>query len=174
MKALVVTGDRFEDSELREPLRRLRAQGVEADVASTHRGVLTGKHGHRVEVDHVAAALDAADYELLLLPGGEAPAQLCRDPAVLQRVRSFVAAGKPVAAICHGPQVLAAAGVLPGRHVTGHRSVADELRAAGAVYEDREVVVDDHLVTSRHPGDLPAFMDAVMHVLGHAGHRRRS
>jgi len=166
MKALIVSADRFEDSELLEPARRLREAGVAVDIASTRQGVITGKHGQRVEANKTVAALDAADYDLLLLPGGQAPAALRGDAAVLQLVRSFVAAGKPVAAICHGPQLLAAAGVLQGRRATGYRAVADELRRAGAAYEDREVVVDGRLITSRQPADLPAFMDAVMRMLG--------
>ena len=165
MKAVIVSADRFEDSELLEPARRLREAGVAVDIASTRPGFITGKHGHRVEVDRTVAALDAADYELLLLPGGQAPADLRRDATVLQFVRSFVAATKPVAAICHGPQILAAAGVLRGRHVTGYRTVAGELQAAGAMYQDREVVVDDRLITSRQPSDIPAFMDAVLRML---------
>jgi protease I len=85
---------------------------------------------------------------------------------VLQLVRGFVAAGKPVAAICHGPQILAAAGVLNGRRATAYRTVTGELEAAGAVVEDREVVVDGRIITSRQPADLPAFIDAVMRMLG--------
>ncbi|MDP1650868.1 MAG: DJ-1/PfpI/YhbO family deglycase/protease [Rubrivivax sp.] len=136
MKALIVSADRFEDSELLEPVRRLREAGVAVDIASTRRGVVTGKHGHRVEVDKLVAALDAADDDLLLLPGGAAPAALRGDAAVLQLVRSFVAAAKPVAAICHGPQLLAAAGVLQGRRATGYRTVAGALRSAGAAHMD--------------------------------------
>jgi len=168
MRALIVSADRFEDSELIEPAKRLRGHGVAVDVASTRCGVITGKHGQHVEVNRAIEALDASDYDLLLLPGGDAPAALRRDPAVLQLVRRFVADGKPVAAICHGPQLLAEAGVLQGRRVTGYRTVADELRKAGALYEDREVVVDGRIVTSRRPADLPAFMDAVMRMLGRA------
>lgn len=168
MRALIVSADRFEDSELLEPARRLRAHGIGVDVASTRTGVITGKHGERVAVDRLVAGLDAAGYALLLLPGGQAPAALCGDAAVRQLVRDFVERRRPVAAICHGPQLLAAAGVLHGRRVTGHHAVADELRAAGAEFEDREVVVDDRLVTSRRPADLPAFMDAVMRLLGQA------
>ncbi|MBE0548205.1 MAG: type 1 glutamine amidotransferase [Rubrivivax sp.] len=165
MKALIVSADRFEDSELLEPARRLREAGVAVDIASTRRGVITGKHGHRVEVDKLVGAVDAADYDMLLLPGGQAPAALRGDAAVLRLVCSFVAAAKPVAAICHGPQLLAAAGVLQGRRATGYRTVAGELLGAGAAYEDREVVVDGNLITSRQPADLPAFMDAVMRRL---------
>lgn len=165
MKAVIVSADRFEDSELLEPARCLREAGVAVDIASTRPGFITGKHGHRVEVDRTVEALDAADYDLLLLPGGQAPADLRRDATVLKFVRSFVAAAKPVAAICHGPQILASAGVVSGRHVTGYRTVAGELQAAGAVYQDREVVVDDRIVTSRQPADLPAFIDAVLRML---------
>ncbi len=168
MKALIVSADRFEDSELLEPLRRLRDEGVTVDVASTRTGCITGKHGQRIEVDKVVAGLDAADYDLLLLPGGEAPLSLSRDPAVLQLVRGFASAGKPIAAICHGPQILAAAGLLAGRRATGTRSVAAELRAAGARYEDEEVVVDQGMITSRKPSDLPAFMREVMRALARA------
>lgn len=167
-RALIVSADRFEDSELLEPARRLREAGVAVDIASTRRGVIIGKHGSRVEVDKTVEAADSADYDLLLLPGGHAPAELRRHAAVLQLVRQFIAERKPVAAICHGPQILAAAGVVQGRHVTGYRAVASEMRAAGAVYEDAEVVVDDRLVTSRHPGDLPAFMAAMLRLLGAA------
>ncbi|WP_372526307.1 type 1 glutamine amidotransferase domain-containing protein [Piscinibacter sp.] len=165
MRALVVTADRFEDSELLEPSRRLRAAGITVDVASTRAGHVTGKHGSRVEVQTTIDTLDAASYDLLLLPGGEAPTGLRQDPRVLQLVRHFVTEGKPVAAICHGPQILAAAGVLNGRRVTGYRSVAGELRAAGAEYEDRDVVVDGTLITSRQPSDLPAFMRELIRVL---------
>lgn len=165
MKALIITGDRFEDRELVEPLRRLREEGICAEIAATRTGRIEGKHGYGVEVDKTVDAVDAGDYELLMLPGGEAPQRLRRDPAVLGLVRDFVRAGKPVAAICHGPQILAAAGALKGRHVTCYRSVAGELRAAGAEVEDREVVVDGAMITSRQPSDLPAFMREVIRAL---------
>ena len=168
MRALIVTADRFEDSELLEPLRRLRAAGVAVDIASRRAGIVTGKHGHRVEAGRGTAQLRCADYDLLLLPGGQAPATLREDPALLQLVRDFVAAAKPVAAICHGPQILAAAGVVAGRRATGYRSVAGELRAAGAQFEDRELVVDRNIITSRQPSDLPTFVDAVLRALGRA------
>jgi protease I len=166
VRVLIVTADRFEDSELLEPLRRLREAGVAVEIASTCAGRITGKHGHRIDVDRTVEVLQVADYDLLLLPGGQAPAALRRDPALLQLVRAFVAGAKPVAAICHGPQILAAAGVLTGRRATAHRSVASELKAAGANYEDRELVVDDGVITSRQPSDLPAFIDAVLRTLG--------
>jgi protease I len=166
MRALIVTADRFEDSELLEPLQRLRAAGVAVDIASNAVGTVTGKHGHRADANCRIAGLRCDDYDLLLLPGGQAPAVLRADPALLQLVRDFVAAAKPVAAICHGPQILAAAGVLAGRRATAYRTVAEELRAAGARFEDRELVIDRGVITSRQPSDLPAFIDAVLRALG--------
>jgi protease I len=88
-----------------------------------------------------------------------------KEPKALEIARSFFARGKPVAAICHGPQILISAGLLQGRHATCYTSVADELKKAGALYEDREVVVDANLVTSRQPDDLPAFMRETMKLL---------
>ncbi len=166
MRALIVTADRFEDSALIEPLQRLRAAGITVDIASTAVGTVTGKHGHRVDASCSIAGSRCEDYGLLLLPGGQAPAVLRADPALLQLVRDFVAATKPVAAICHGPQILAAAGVLAGRRATAYRTVADELRAAGAAFEDSELVVDRGVITSRQPSDLPVFIDAVLRALG--------
>jgi protease I len=162
---LIVSADRFEDSELLEPMRRMREAGMDVHVASTRMGRITGKHGQHVEVDRATQDVDAAEYDLLLLPGGDAPAGLSRDAVVLRLVRSFMADGKPVAAICHGPQILAAAGVLGARRATSAASVADQLRAAGTIFEDREVVVDQALITSRRPADLPAFIDAVVRML---------
>ena len=166
MRALIVSADRFEDSELLEPAAWLRKAGIAVTIAAPRTGTITGKHGQRVTVDTDLDHVDAAAYDLLLLPGGQAPAALSEDAAALDLVRHFVAAGTPVAAICHGPLVLAAAGVLQGRHVTSHPSVAEALRRAGALFEDREVVVDGGLITSRRPADLPAFVDAALRALG--------
>ena len=170
MKVLILSADRFEDSELTVPLARLREAGMQVDIGSFKVGTIHGKHGQQVDANRAASEIRAEDYDALLLPGGQAPAALRQDTQVLALVRHFFAAGKPVAAICHGPQVLAAAGVLPGRTLTAYRSVARELEAAGAHYRDAEVVVDDHLVTSRTPADLPAFLRAFLSQL-HAARR---
>jgi archaeal arginyl aminopeptidase len=166
MKALIISADNFEDSELLVPFYRLQEAGVEVEVASPVPGTITGKHGYQVAVDKVLAEVDPADYALLVLPGGKAPAAVRKEPQALAIARSFFARNKPVAAICHGPQTLISAGLLQGRRATCYRSVAEELKAAGAIYEDREVVVDGNLVTSRQPADLPAFMREVMGLLG--------
>ena len=166
MKALIISADNFEDSELLVPYYRLKESGVEVTVASLTRGAITGKHGYEVEVDNTFDEVNPDDYALLVLPGGKAPAVVRKEPKALEFARSFFAAGKPVAAICHGPQILISAGLLQGRRATCYRSVADELKVAGAHYEDREVVVDANLVTSRQPADLPAFMRETMKQLG--------
>lgn len=165
MKALILSADNFEDSELLVPLYRLREAGYAVEVAAAARGSIVGKHGYAVPVDLSFAEVDATAYAVLVLPGGKAPAAIRHLPVVQAIARAFFAADKPVAAICHGPQTLISAGLLGGRRATCYRSVAEELQAAGARYEDREVVVDGRLVTSRQPDDLPAFMREVMRLL---------
>lgn len=165
MKALIVSASLFEDSELLVPYYRLLEEGIEVDVASIRRGTIAGKHGYKVEANLALGEVEPERYELLVLPGGEAPAALRRQEAALAIARSFFERGKPVAAICHGPQVLAAAGVLKDRRATGYRKIAEELKRAGARYEDSEVVVDGNLVTSREPADLPAFLRETMRLV---------
>ena len=165
MKALIMSADNFEDSELLVPYYRLKEAEVEVTVASLSRGTIKGKHGYEVAVDMTLDEVNPDDYAILILPGGAAPALVRKDPKSLEIARSFFTRIKPVAAICHGPQILISAGLLQGRHVTCYKSVADEIKGAGARYEDREVVVDGNLVTSRQPADLPAFMRETMKQL---------
>ena len=162
MKALMISADNFEDSELLVPYYRLKEAGVDVAVASLSRGAIKGKHGYEVAVDKTLDEVNPDDYAILVLPGGAAPALVRKESKALEIARSFFARSKPVAAICHGPQILISAGLLQGRHATCYKSVADELKEAGALYEDREVVVDAYLVTSRQPADLPAFMRETM------------
>ena len=165
VRALMVSADGFEDTELLVPLYRLREEGISVDVASPRAGSITGKHGYSQPVDRPLAEVDPRDYDLLVLPGGRAPAVL-RDDAVLQAiVRAFDAANKPIAAICHGPQILVSAGVMDGRQATCYKTVAAELKDAGARYVDDEVVVDRNFITSRQPSDLPAFCREIMKQL---------
>jgi protease I len=165
MKVLIVSADGFEDSELLEPHERLAQAGIAVDIASPTAGHITGKHGHVAEARLAVSEVDAADYDALVLPGGRAPATLRHDEHVLALTRAFMAAGKPLAAICHGPQILLSAGVLAGRTATCYQSVAGELRAAGVRHVDRAVVVDGNLITSRRPADLPAFIEAILQAL---------
>ena len=166
MKALIVSADHFEDAELLFPLYRLQEEGLTVDVASMARGKIHGKHGYEVAVDTALRDVDPNAYDILILPGGKAPAALRKEAAAVEIAREFVRSNKPVAAICHGPQLLITAGIMPGRHATCARSVAEELQESGARYEDKEVVVDGKLVTSRQPSDLPAFMRETIRLLG--------
>ncbi len=170
MKALIISADHFEDTELLVPYYRLKEAGFEVDVASISRGKINGKHGYEVSVDQSLRDVNTKNYDLLVLPGGKAPAALRKEPAALEIVKDFVRSNKPVAAICHGPQLLISAGVIQGRRATCYHSVAEELKEAGALYEDSEVVVDGNLVTSRQPSDLPAFMRETLRMASKTEH----
>lgn len=165
MKALILSADHFEDAELLVAYYRLLEAGVAVDIASVRRGQITGKHGYPVEATLALKDVKPADYALLVLPGGKAATDLRKEAAALQIAQAFFAQGKPVAAICHGPQILLSAGLLRGRRATCFHTVAQEMLDAGALYEDREVVVDGQLVTARKPSDLPAFMREMLRLL---------
>lgn len=171
MKVLILSANRFEDSELRVPLERLRDKDVEVDIASLRVGTITGKHGYQVEAGRTLQQVDPNDYALLIIPGGKAPSELRKHYAALAIVKSFFVQNKPVAAISHGPKLLVAAGIMKNRRGTCYRTVARELEEAGAIREDREVVVDGNLITSRQPSDLHAFMRQITKALREAAPR---
>ena len=165
MKALFLSADNFEDTELLVPLYRLREAGYTVDVASEKAGSIHGKHGYEVPVNKLFSEVTPADYAVLVLPGGKAPAAIRNSPAVQEIARAFMSAAKPVAAICHGPQILISAGLLKGRKATCYESVAPEMRDAQAQYQDVEVIVDGNLITSRKPDDLPAFCRELVRMI---------
>jgi protease I len=165
MRALIISADNFEDSELLVPFYRLREEGIEVDTASIKKGPIKGKHGYEVVANKDLKEINAADYDFLLLPGGKAPEQLRKQKEAQEVAKYFFSHNKPVFAVCHGPQILISAGVLKERHATSYKSVAQEMKDAGALYEDKEVVTDGNLVTSRQPSDLPAFMREMMKVI---------
>lgn len=165
MRALIISADNFEDTELLVPLYRLQEEGVQVDIASLKKGPIKGKHGYVVEANKTLKEITPGNYRVLILPGGKAPGVIRKDKDAIEITRHFFRENKPVSAICHGPQILITAGLIKGRHATCYRSVAREMQDAGAVYEDSEVVVDGNLVTSRQPSDLPAFMKETMTLL---------
>lgn len=165
MKALIISADNFEDTELLVPYYRLREEGIEVDIASPQKGLIKGKHGYEVEANKSLNEVNPDDYEILILPGGKAPGVVRKDTHALEIARHFFQKNKPVSAICHGPQTLITAGLLNGRRATSYKSVAQEMKAAGVRYEDAEVVVDGNLITSRQPSDLPAFMRELMKMI---------
>jgi len=165
MKALILSADNFEDTELLVPYYRLQEEGIQVDVASMKKGQIKGKHGYDVEVDKTLKEVDPNDYDILILPGGKAPEAIRKEKDALEIAKDFFHKNKPVSAVCHGPQTLISAGLLRGRHATCYKSVAKEMKDAGAIYEDKEVVVDGNLVTSRQPSDLPAFLRETMKLI---------
>jgi protease I len=158
MKALIMSSNNFEDMELMVPYYRLKEVGIDVDIASLKKGMIKGIHEYKVSVDKTLDEVNPDDYAILVIPGGKAPQKVRNEEKAKEISRNFFEHDKPVAAICHGPQVLISAGLMKGRHATSYASVADELKKAGAIYEDKEVVVDGNLITSRGPSDLPAFM----------------
>lgn len=166
-KVAIVLGNGYEDSEFEVPKERLMRENVEFDLIGSRRGeVVHGKKGESEAVIGTAAeAVEPDAYDALLIPGGRSPASLRDDAKVVGFVRDFYRSGKPVAAICHGPQLLAEAGVLEGVRLTSWPEVRREMEESGADWVDEEVVVDDNLITSRKPADLDAFCDTLVRTL---------
>jgi protease I len=170
-RALVLTANHFEDMELFFPYFRLLEEGVDVEVAAPRRQKLTGEHGYEFEnVDLTFAEVDPDKYDLLVIPGGSpegAPTTVRKNKNALEITKSFFKANKPTSVICHGPYTLVSADVIKGRHLTGYwyDGVPEEIESAGGHYDDKEVVVDGNLVTSRWPADLPAFMQEIMKMM---------
>ena len=178
-KVAILATDGFEQSELAEPMNALENAGATAHIVSPKAGAIKGwKHTEWGDSFAVDATLDDADphhYDALVLPGGVMnPDKLRRDPKVQQFVRSFFEEGKPVGAICHGPWTLIDAGVVKGRKVTSYETIQTDLENAGATWVDQEVVVDNGLVTSRKPDDLPAFNRKLIEEIAEGRHASRA
>ena len=161
-KVAILVADGFEQDELLKPREALEGAGAETKVVSPCESKVKGekhrKPGRTVRVDVPLSAANPDEYDALLLPGGvQNPDTLRMDEGAVRFVKSFFNAGKPVAAICHGPWTLVEAGVVRGRRMTSYASIKTDLRNAGADWVDEEVVVDNGLVTSRNPDDIPAF-----------------
>jgi protease I len=171
-KVAVLVTDGFEQVELTEPQRALQEAGAETVIVSPAQGKVKGwnhtKWGDELPVDLALDEAQPQEFDALLLPGGVMnPDKLRRMPKAQQFVRSFFDAGKPVAAICHGPWTLIDSGVAKGRKMTSYESIQMDLKNAGVQWEDREVVRDGNLVTSRKPDDIPAFNQAMIEVFAH-------
>ena len=163
----ILATDGFEQSELEYPLAELKKAGATVDVISLKDGEITGwdekDWGAAVKVDQVVSDTSPADYEALVLPGGQInPDVLRTDETAVGFVRAFHDSGRPVAAICHAPWLLIEAGVVRGRNATSYRSIRTDMVNAGARWEDSEVVRDGNVITSRNPGDLDAFVKAIV------------
>jgi protease I len=169
-RAVILTADKFEDMELFFPLFRLMEAGWKVDVAAPKKEEIGGEHGYTIEPSLTIDEVDPDNYDLLIIPGGfpdGAPATVRKIKKAQEITRSFFQKEKIVASICHGPWTLASANVIKDRHLTSfwHDGVPEDIKAAGGVWEDKEVVVDGNLITSRWPLDLPAFMRELMKKL---------
>jgi protease I len=169
-RVLILATDGFEQSELIEPRRILDQAGIETVVASPKGGEIKGWNhtdwGERVRVDMALDKAAAADFDALLLPGGQMnPDALRLEARVIELIEDFHDANKPIAAICHAPWLLIEADVVDGRTVTGWPSIRTDLENAGGDVVDEEVAVDGNLITSRKPEDIPAFAQALVEAL---------
>ncbi len=174
-RVAILATDGFEQAELEEPMKALREAGAKVRIVSPRAGKIQGmRHadkGDRFDVDLVLEKANADDFDALLLPGGLMnPDELRSTPAAVSFTRAFADAGKPIAAICHGPWVLIEAGIVRGRRLTSWPAIQTDIRNAGGDWVNEEVVVDKGLVTSRKPDDIPAFTAKMIEEFGEGRH----
>lgn len=176
-RILIMATHGFEQSELTEPLEKLRARGATVKVAAPEAGRIRGwdktDWGTEVPVDTTLEHVNVDDFDALVLPGGQInPDKLRANEKAVGIVRRFVDAGKPVAAICHGPWLLVEADAVRGRSLTSYGSIKTDVKNAGGNWQDAEVVVDHGIITSRAPDDLPAFIDKIIEEVEEGRHSR--
>lgn len=177
-KVAILATDGYEQSELVEPLERLREAGASVDIVSLETGDIRGwkdkDWGDTVPVDKTVDKAHVGDYDALVLPGGQInPDVLRADKTAVDFVRAFFDSGKPMGAICHAPWLLIEADVLRGVKATSYQSIRTDMINAGALWADQEVVTDRGLVTSRKPDDLPAFCAKLIEEIAEGRHNER-
>ena len=167
MRIACVLGQGFEDSEFRVPYDRLKEEGYQVDVIGVKAGEeLKGYKGkEKVKAEKSIDQVKVEDYDALLIPGGQSPDRLRADRRMVEFVKEFDQAGKPIAAVCHGPQLLIAAHLVKGRTLTAWQTIQDDLGQIGATVKDEPVVRDRNWITSRKPDDLQQFSDAIVEEL---------
>ncbi len=165
-RVAVLIAEGFHDGETLIPKSFLEERGAEVVVLGPAVGDVKAYNSEQmVTIEKAVEEAEVGEFDALILPGGKGPAVLRENEAAVNFVRDFMESGKPVAAICHGPQVLISAGVIEGRTLTCVSSVAEEVQEAGGEYLDEPIVVDDNLITSRVPDDLPQFNEAILNAL---------
>lgn len=163
--AVILAEDIYEDLELHYPRLRLMEAGFDVKVAGPKAGAsCSSKHGYTVKADVAFSDVSAKDMDVLIIPGGYAPDRMRRSNDCLKLVQQCWEGGAIVGVICHGAWVPISAGILKGRRMTSFSSVRDDVRNAGAAWVDEECVVDDRLVSSRTPDDLPVFMRRILEL----------
>jgi protease I len=178
LRVAVLIADGFEQIEMTRPVEALRAAGAQVDIISPADGEVQGvngmEKGDRFTVDVPLDDARPEDYEALLLPGGvKNPDILRQQPKAVEMVRHLYENAKPIAAICHAPWLLVEADVVRGRRLTSYPSLRTDIRNAGGEWTDAECVVDQGLVTSRRPDDLPAFIDKMLEEFAEGEHGKR-
>ena len=177
-RIMILATDGFEQSELMKPKANLENAGFETTVVSLEKGDIKGwdqkDWGESVAVEMTVDEIsDCSGYDALLLPGGQMNPDILRmNERAIAIVREFDMAGKPIAAICHAPWLLAEADIVEGKTVTSWPSIRTDLKNAGANVVDKEAVVDGNLITSRNPDDIPAFSKALIEMLGETAEKR--
>lgn len=164
--AFLVTDD-FEDDELSIPYQRLKEAGHKVLLVGTAQGkTIVGKRRRaRFQIDLAVESVKADDFDALVIPGGYSPDRLRLSESTVNLVRDFYQKGRPLAAICHGPQLLISADVVRNRQLTCWPSVIVDVQNAGGIYRNKSVVIDNNLITSRGPADIPQFVDAIISLL---------
>lgn len=164
---VVVVTDYFEDSEYSEPVEAFKDKGHKViNIGFEANKTVKGKNQKsQVTIDKSIDEVKVADFDALLIPGGFSPDILRADDRFVNFVREFAKSGKPIFAICHGPQLLITADVIKGIKMTGYKSIVQDLKNAGVIFEDKSVVVDKNFVTSRTPNDLPDFIRECLNKL---------
>lgn len=174
----ILATDGYERAELREPLDFLKSKGATVEIVSLKSGEIKSwdetDWGDTVAVDKTLNEVSVGDYDALVLPGGQINPDLLRvEKKAVDFVRDFAESGKTLAAICHGPWLLVEADVVRGREMTSYPSIKTDVSNAGAKWTDREVVVDEGIITSRNPKDIPAFNDKIVEEIEEGRHDRR-
>lgn len=164
-RVLIITADDTQDLEFFYPYYRLNEAGYTVDVATPKGGSFKGKMGIGLKETKAIDALKPADYALIYIPGGKAPAELRKNQTVINFVTQFFQSGKPIAAICHGAQVLITANIIRGRKISAYPEIKNEVEEAGAYFADEALAIDGQFITARVPGDLPRHMCGVIDTL---------
>ena len=164
-KVAFVLANNYEDIEHTSPVDAVKAAGAQVTVIGLNKDTISGKKGGKEQPDLSIDQAKVDDYHMLVIPGGGSPENLRINDQAVQFTKQFVESGKPVASICHGPQLLISADVLKDRTITSVNKIRDDIKNAGGNYVDEQIVVDGNLISSRVPDDLEAFNDALVKAL---------